>query len=201
MPEAPDASTWLALGDSYTIGEGVAEAERWPNQVAAALAGEGVVVAPRILATTGWTSAELLAALDRAQVNGPFDLVSLLIGVNDQYRGRALAEYRADLETLLERALGLAGGRTSRVLIASIPDWSVTPFARAGGHDPVRIAAQIDAFNAVAREAATARRLTWIDVTGLSRDRGADPTMLAADGLHPSAVMYARWSRRIAPVS
>lgn len=193
---------YLALGDSYTIGEGVPEAGRWPVQLAQRLRTQGVPLAePRIIATTGWTTDELLAAMDAAEPLGQWEFVTLLIGVNNQYRGRGVDEYRAQFTTLLERAQRLAGGRTDRVLVVSIPDWGVTPFATANGKDPARIARELDAYNAAAREVSAARGIAFVDITPVSRERGAEPAMLVDDGLHPSGAMYALWTDRIAPVA
>ena len=183
---------YLALGDSYSIGEGVPEAGRWPMQLAAALRARGIALQdPRIIATTGWTTDELSAAMDAAEPLGTWDLVSLLIGVNNQYRGRTVDDYREQFSGLLERAIALAGHQPSRVFVLSIPDWSVTPFAQ--GRDRARIAQEIDAFNATARHICKALGVAFIDITPTSRDQGGDADMLVADGLHPSAAMYARW--------
>jgi len=187
---------FLALGDSYTIGEGVAESGRWPVQLAEALRREGFAIGdPRIIATTGWTTGELAAAIDAAEPLGDdWDLVTLLIGVNNQYRGLGLDDYRAEFRALLERAVGHAGGRASRVLALSIPDWGVTPFAEKEGRDPRTIAAEIDAFNAVAREQCDARGVRHADVTAVSRRHGREDAMLSEDALHPSAAMYGLWT-------
>lgn len=193
---------YLALGDSYTIGEGVAEDGRWPVQLARALRDEGIELAdPRIIATTGWTTDELAAAIDAAGPLGTYDLVSLLIGVNNQYRERGVEEYRGQFEALLRRAIGLAGGRADHVLVLSIPDWGVTPFAAASGRDRGVIAAELDAFNAAARVACRAAGVAFVDITPVSRARGHEPEMLAADGLHPSAAMYALWAQLALPVA
>lgn len=189
--------SYLALGDSYTIGEGVPEHGRWPVQFAAALRAGGIPVdEPRIIARTGWTTDELSAAMDEAEPLGQYDLVSLAIGVNNQYRGREVGEYREQFAGLLDRAIGLAGGRTDRVFVLSIPDWGVTPFAREQGRDPALIAEQLDAYNAAAAEESQRRGVLFVDVTEASRYRGADPMMLAKDGLHPSLTMYSLWSAR-----
>jgi lysophospholipase L1-like esterase len=202
LPEPGAPASWLALGDSYTIGEGVPEAGRWPNQLAARLNRQGIAVRPpRILATTGWTTAELSAAMDEQQPLGQWSLVSLLIGVNDQYRGRSPTDYRPAFRNLLTRAIALAQGRADRVLVVSIPDWGQTPFADQRGRDSREISARIDAFNAVAREESQRLGCPWVDVTGISRDRGGQPDMLAADGLHPSAAMYARWADHVYPAA
>ena len=187
--------TYLALGDSYTIGEGVPEAGRWPVQLAAALRGEGIPLAdPRIVATTGWTTDELDAALDAAQPLGTFDFVSLLVGVNNQYRGRDPGEYRAQFAALLDRAIAHAGGRAGRVLVLSIPDWGATRFGRDSGRDLAQVARDLDAFNAAARAECAARGVGFVDITPLSRMHTGE-AMLANDGLHPSAAMYALWTQ------
>ena len=192
------ALRYLALGDSYTLGEGVADGERWPEVWAAALTRIGNDVAPpRILARTGWATDELSAAMDAAEPLGAWDLVSLLIGVNDQYRGATAEDFAASYAPLLRRAIALAGDRPERVLALSIPDWGVTPFAKASGRHAPGIAAQIDAFNAVARAACARAGVAFLDITGLTRDAGMDPAMLVDDGLHPSAKMYAAWVEKI----
>jgi lysophospholipase L1-like esterase len=194
--------TYLALGDSYTIGEGVEASGRWPARLAAALRAEGIALAdPRTVATTGWTTDELSSAMDAAEPLGEWDFVSLLIGVNNQYRGRDVDDYVGEFASLLQRAVALAGGRADRVLVLSIPDWGVTPFARNSGRDVEQIAAELDAYNEAAREICASLGAAFVDITGISRDRGGDPDMLVADGLHPSAAMYARWAQAALPVA
>jgi len=193
--------SFLALGDSYSIGEGVPEPERWPVRLAARLRIEGIAVEdPQIVARTGWTTDELSAAMDRASLQPPYALVTLLIGVNNQYRGRAPDEYRAQFRALLARAITLAGGEARRVIVVSIPDWGVTPFARGEGRDPQQVGLQMDAFNAIAQAEADARRAWFVDITRISRAPDARD-LLAADGLHPSGAQYARWVEVIAPVA
>lgn len=183
----------LSLGDSYTIGEGVAPGERWPDRLAARLRAGGLPVAPpQLIARTGWTTDELMAALDAATPAGPFDLVTLLVGVNDQYRGRPLADTRPGFVALLRRAVALAAGDPGRVLVLSVPDWSVTSFA--ASRDRAKIARELEALNAMEREEVLAAGARWLDVTAASRLAATDPALLVADGLHPSAVMYARWA-------
>jgi lysophospholipase L1-like esterase len=190
--EPAGALHYLALGDSYTVGEGVSRRARWPVQLAARLRERGVVVAdPQIIAQTGWTTANLAAALEAAQPHGPFALVSIQIGVNNQFQGRDIEEYRRELDALLQRALAFGEGDASRVLVLSIPDWGVTPFA--AGRDHERIAAELDRFNQVCREEAERAGVRYVDVTPESRHAAADRTLLAGDGLHPSAKMYASW--------
>ena len=194
--------SYLALGDSYTIGEGVDAAGRWPVQLAAALRTHGIDLAdPRIIATTGWTTDELWAAMDAAEPLGAWDFVSLLIGVNNQYRGRGVDDYVGEFHRLLRRAIALAGDRVDRVLVLSIPDWGVTPFAFASGRDREAIAADLDAYNAAARDLCVAHGVAFVDITGISRDRGGTAEMLADDGLHPSATQYARWAAAALPVA
>lgn len=194
--------TYLALGDSYTIGEGVEESGRWPLRLAAALRAEGIPLAdPRIIATTGWTTDELSAAMDAAEPLGEWDVVSLLIGVNNQYRGRDVDDYAGEFANLLQRAIALAGGRADRVLVLAIPDWGVTPFARKELRSPRRIANELDAYNEAARDICASLDVAFVDITGISRDRGGELDMLAADGLHPSAAMYARWAEAALPVA
>ena len=191
-------SRFLALGDSYTIGEGVAPAERWPNQLVAMVRADGVTLGdPEIVATTGWTTDELDAGIDRAAPRGPYALVSLLIGVNNQYRGRDAEEYRAQFIALLARARDFAGGRTDHVLVLSIPDWGVTPFAE--GRDRARIASEIDRFNAINREEAARLGARYVDVTGISRRAAQGETWFAGDGLHPGAAMYHEWAEAARP--
>lgn len=200
-PERP-LPRYLALGDSYTIGEGVAPDGRWPVALAARLCAEGVPLGePQILAVTGWTTDELAAAIERESLQPPYELVSLLIGVNNQYRGRDIFNFRDEFDALLQRALAFAGGRPARVLAVSIPDWGVTPFARVNGHDPARVAAAIDTFNRVAGEIAARAGVVYVDVTAASRQAGAAPDMLVEDGLHPSAAQYTRWLGTLLPAA
>ena len=181
---------YLALGDSYTIGESVAEADRFPNQ----LARELDIAPPQIIAKTGWTTDELNAAIDAANPQGPFDLVTLLIGVNNQYRGRDAEEYRREFAALLQRAIGFAGGDPQKVIVVSIPDWGVTPFAE--GRDRAKIAREIDQYNAVNREEAMRAGAKYADITPISR--GNDPAIVADDKLHPSGKQYTEWAKLIA---
>jgi lysophospholipase L1-like esterase len=183
---------FLALGDSYTIGESVLEAERWPNQLAEMLRAEGWPVEVTIVARTGWTTDELAAAIAQTALQGPYQLVSLLIGVNNQYRGRDAESYRLEFRQLLEQAITFAGENVGRVLVLSIPDWGVTPFA--AGRDRAQIAQEIDTFNAINRTEAELKGVTYLDVTPLSRQATCDPELVADDGLHPSGKMYAAWA-------
>lgn len=193
-----DSVRFLALGDSYTIGEAVPESERWPVQLARLMRARGVAVAePTIIARTGWTTDELAAQLDAVRLRVPFSLVSLLIGVNNQYRGRDAGEYRLQFRDLLQRAIGFAGGDAGRVVVVSIPDWGVTPFAE--GRDRARIASEIDRFNAINREETLALGARYVDITPGSRNAATDRSLLASDGLHPSGTMYAAWAEAVLP--
>ncbi len=190
---------YLALGDSYSIGEGVPDAGRWPVQLAVRLRREGLAVDdPTIIATTGWTTDELSAAMDAATFAPPYDLVSLLIGVNNQYRGRDADDYRDEFRRMLERAIELAGGRAARVLVLSIPDWGVTPFAHGSSRDVLKIAHELDVYNAIAHDQARQRGAHFVDITGISRQH---PALLADDGLHPSAAQYALWTEAAVPTA
>lgn len=196
------APRYLALGDSYTIGEGVPTEGTWPFQLAAALRADGIALSdPEVIATTGWTTDELAAAIDTAAPQGPYALVSLLIGVNNQYRGRPLAEYRQQFEQLLQRAIALADENPARVLVLSTPDWGFTPYAQHNGRDAAQVAREIDDFNAAAHACCGDYGVAFVDITPASRDGGAEPAMLADDGLHPSARMYRRWMEQALPVA
>ncbi len=189
---------YLALGDSYTIGEGVPVAERWPEQLAARLRASGAKIPePEIIAKTGWTTDELAAAIARRNPQGPYALVSLLIGVNNQFRGRSVEEYRAQFIALLDKATTLADREARRVIVLSIPDWGVTPFAE--GRDRAEIATAIDSFNAVARDETRRAGAHWVDITPASRAAALDATTVVADGLHPSGAMYAKWAELADP--
>ena len=192
-------NTYLALGDSYTIGESVAIQDRFPNQVVKLLHDVNVTVAaPKIIATTGWTTRNLISSLDANPPQNNYSLVSLLIGVNNQYQGRSIDEYRTEFTLLLNRAIQYAANKKNRVFVISIPDYSVTPFA--AGYDTARIAREIDAFNLVNKDVSTQLGVTWIDITGISREATTDPSLIAGDGLHPSGKQYKRWADLLAPL-
>ena len=188
---------YLALGDSYTIGESVEPSQRWPAQLTTRLRERGFPLEePLIIATTGWTTGDLSRAIIQTSPLGPFDLVTLLIGVNNQYRGLAEEEYRHQFRGLLQRAIAYTGNDPSRVIVLSIPDWSVTPFASALGAEQsslTRISAAIDRFNGINQAEAERAGAYYIYVTFVSREAAIDRSLLAADGLHPSGKMYARW--------
>lgn len=189
---------YLALGDSYTIGEGVAAEERWPVQLATRLRQAGIAIDdPTIIARTGWTTDELIAGIERQQPEGQFDLVSLLIGVNNQFRGREEAEYREQFRSLLQTAIVFAGGDTNHVLVLSIPDWGVTPFAR--GRNGAEIASAIDRFTRINQAESELAGVHYADITPISRQAAADLTLLTDDELHPSGKMYAQWVTLVLP--
>ena len=199
-PAAAAGLRYLALGDSYTIGEGVPEAGRWPAQLALSLRARGHALdEPRYVARTGWTTDELAAAMDAADFTPPYDLVSLLVGVNNQYRGRDAGEYRREFAALLARAIELAGGRNERVFVLSIPDWGVTPFAAGSDRDPAQVARELDAYNALALAECRRLDVAFVDITPLSR--GVARAELTADGLHPCAAQYTRWAALAEPVA
>jgi lysophospholipase L1-like esterase len=197
MPATPPLH-YLALGDSYTIGEAVAAHQRWPAVLVQRLRRAGVVIDdPDIIAVTGWTTDELAQGMDATPVTPPYDLVSLQIGVNNQYRGRPAGEYRGQFASLLARAVALAGGRAARVVVVSIPDWGVTHFAHEQGRDRAQIARELDVYNAIARDETSRAGAHFVDITGISRRY---PVLVASDGLHPSAAQYGLWVDAIMPV-
>ncbi len=191
--------TYLALGDSYTIGESVLPEENFPSQTVHLLnaAGEGFA-APIIIAKTGWTTDELDSAIDAANISTTsttFDIVTLLIGVNNQYRGRSVNEYKTQFDHLLQRAIHFSGNKTEHVFVLSIPDWGVTPFA--DGQDRQKIAAAIDAYNATAQKICEQHHVAFIDITVSQRVNGNKKDFLAVDGLHPSGKEYAKWAEKL----
>ncbi len=188
---------YLALGDSYTIGESVEADERWPNHLAGLLGGKGYPFEVTIIARTGWTTNELWEGIQKASLQPPYDLVSLLIGVNNQYRGYPIEEYRAEFRFLVNKSIEYAGGDVNRVFVLSIPDWGITPFA--AGRDRDQITAEIDAFNSVNREESKNAGVHYLDVTPVSRQAIDDSALIANDGLHPSGRMYASWAELMLP--
>lgn len=189
--------TYLALGDSYTIGEQVAPEDNFPHQAAALLKKNNIDVAePVIIATTGWTTDELAASIREHNITDTFSLVTLLIGVNNQYRGRDIENYKQEFTELLNDAIRYADGKTGHVFVLSIPDWGITPFA--AGKDAGKIAAEIDAYNAANKEIAADRNCHYINITDSTRENGTKADYLAPDGLHPGAKEYAIWADRLA---
>ena len=173
--------------------------ERWPNVIASLLRARGHdCPAPEIIARTAWTTDELQDAMTEAGPRGPYDVVSLMIGVNDQYRARPVEQFEASLRQLLEQAIRLAGGDPAKVILVSIPDWGATPFAE--GRDRALISREIDLFNARARAIATSAGARFHDVTASSRGVAGNPALVVADGLHPAGAMYREWAESLVPV-
>jgi lysophospholipase L1-like esterase len=183
---------YLALGDSYTIGTGATEAERFPVQLRNRLVADGFTMLPaQIIAANGWTTANLLSATNTLQPDTAYDLVTLLIGVNNQFQGRPIDEYASQFTTLLQRAIAFAGGDTVRVCVWSIPDYGATPFG--ASYNPAQVAAQIDLFNQVNQGITESFGVSYLYITDISRQLSPQPGMLAPDGLHPSGLQYAAW--------
>jgi lysophospholipase L1-like esterase len=190
---------YLALGDSYTIGERVDPAERWSVHLVSLLRQKKIEIDdPIIIAKTGWTTDELAVAIEHHPLSGAFDLVSLLIGVNNQYRGYNSEVYRVEFRELLDQAIGFADNRPARVIVLSIPDWGVTPFAH--GQDRSKIAAEIDRFNAINRAETERSGAHYIDITPNSRAAEHDRSLITGDGLHPSGKMYLQWAHLVWPI-
>lgn len=200
-PVAGDSSkpayTYLALGDSYTIGQSVSIEERFPHQTVARLKQLGITVTvPDYIATTGWTTGNLLSAIASANKNKNYDLVSLLIGVNNQYQGRDTGEYRRQFTECLQQAILHAANRKERVFVLSIPDYGVTPFG--GMFDRQKIAREIDQFNNINLFVAAQYGVTYLNITPGSREALNDPSLVANDGLHPSGKEYRKWAELLA---
>ena len=184
---------YLALGDSYTIGESVAEEKRFPVQTVKMLRDSGVFVNDAdIIATTGWTTRDLLNAIELSTTLPVYDVVTLLIGVNNQYQGKNITDYKKEFSEIIKKAIHFAGEDPQHVIVLSIPDYSVTPFALTS--DTQKIAREIDNFNAINKEIALAEGACYIDITGISRQKKDHHLLIAADGLHPSALQYVKWS-------
>jgi len=190
--------TWLALGDSYTIGESVSEDERFPAQTISLLKNKNRNFSqPNYIATTGWTTTDLLNAIEKENLQHSFDIVSLLIGVNDQYQHLDTAGYRKRFTGCLQKAIALAGNKTNHVFVLSIPDYSVTPFAK--DSDTAQIKKEIDAFNTINKEITLSHKISYTDITSLTREAKNNTALIAIDGLHPSGKEYAKWAALLAP--
>ena len=196
---SPDKKyTMLCLGDSYTIGESVAEQERFPTQTIELLKHDGIVFdKPTIIAKTGWTTDELAAAIKEANYIAPSEgaYVTLLIGVNNQYRNRDAEQYRKEFIELLNTALNYAHHKTEHVFVLSIPDWGMTPFAEKDSRGSVEIGKVIDIYNAINKQESLKAHVHYIDITPISRQVKQHPDFVAGDGLHPSGKMYAEWAK------
>ncbi len=190
---------YLALGDSYTIGQSVAENERFPAQTVALLRAQNISIKdPQYIAITGWTTANLMTAINTQNPQGPFDLVTLLIGVNDQYQGVDTATYRTRFTQLLNKAVQLAGGKASHVFVLSIPDYSVTPFVQQA--DKARVRREVDLFNAINKQVTLQNNIAYIDITPSTRQAETNASLIANDGLHPSGLEYKKWAEMLAPL-
>ena len=191
--------SYLALGDSYTIGEAVQLQKNFPYQVVQSLRKkEYNFNAPEIIAKTGWTTDELQNAINQYSFLPKYDFVTLLIGVNNQYRGRNVIEYKEQFEELVKKAIELANGKKDHVIVVSIPDYSVMPFAK--DIDSQKITKEIDVFNGIGKALSIQYKVHYVDITPGSRSAKNDPELIAQDGLHPSEKEYARWSEKIVEV-
>ncbi len=184
--------TFLALGDSYTIGESVDEKDRWSMQLIDLLKTDFNITKHDIVARTGWTTSELSQAIDAKKLTDQYDMVSLLIGVNNQYRGQSIDTYRVEFKQLLNISIKFAKNDAKKVIVLSIPDWGKTPFAR--GQDTQKIASEIDSFNNVAKEECKKMNIVFVDITDITR-KNTDASMFAVDGLHYSGKMHQLWAR------
>jgi lysophospholipase L1-like esterase len=197
--EPATGAKYLALGDSYTIGQSVLETERFPSQTVKLLRAQNINIRDvEYIATTGWTTTDLLSAINSQKPEKNFDIVSLLIGVNDQYEQRDTTGYGERFSALLNIAVGLAGGRNSRVFVLSIPDYSVTPFVPE--KEKALVSMQIEQFNTINKEITLQNNITYIDITPSTRQAATDASLIANDGLHPSAKEYAVWASMLAPL-
>lgn len=188
--------TWLALGDSYTIGHNVFSNKNYPNQSILFLQQDNIEGKVKIIATTGWTTTDLKNAIAKTESSGEllpqYDIVTLLIGVNNQYQGKPVSVYKIEFEELLLKAIALAGNNASHVIVLSIPDWGVTPFA--GNRDREKISKEIDEYNAINKDFAGKYHAGYLDITPWTREAANDFSQLAGDGLHPSGKEYSRWA-------
>jgi lysophospholipase L1-like esterase len=192
---------YLALGDSYTIGESVERTQIFPAQLVRQLEKAGLIInPPAIIARTGWTTSELQAAIKESGLIQKFDFVTLLIGVNNQYRGESKDKYRKEFKELLQTAVNYADGNKAHVFVLSIPDWGVTPFAEQSGRDQEMISREIDAFNAINKDESLSFGVSYTDITPASRNAATDKSLVASDGLHPSGKMYEDWAVNTAAV-
>jgi len=204
-PVVIDSLTYLALGDSYTIGQSVRQQQSFPYQLTNALNDDFIsnkspfyVQNPTIIATTGWTTDDLIDGITNSGIaNKKFSFVTLLIGVNDQYEELSLSNYEVKFAQVLNTAINFANGDTSRVFVLSIPDYGVTPFG--DGRDST-IGPQIDQFNAVNLAISAKARVNYLNITAISRLAATNQSLIASDGLHPSGAMYALWVQQLEPM-
>ncbi|MEP7229741.1 MAG: SGNH/GDSL hydrolase family protein [Ginsengibacter sp.] len=201
IPNIADTTrkAYLALGDSYTVGSAVSATESFPLQTTQLLKQQSINIGtPEIFAVNGWTTLDLLNALNLNPPQNNYSIVTLLIGVNNQYQGRSLDEYKTEFTDLLNRSILYAGNNKEHVIVLSIPDYSVTPFAN--GRDTDEIVKEIDDFNAANKTIALNAGIHYLDITSISREAKNDPSLIAIDGLHPSGSQYKKWSELLAPV-
>ena len=191
--------TYLALGDSYSIGESVLLYQSFPYQVVQLLRKKGVnISAPEVIAKTGWTTDELSSGLTECQLLPQYSYVTLLIGVNNQYRGRSVEEYKMEFETLLKQALQFVKEKKERVIILSIPDYSLTPFAESMNRE--KIAEEIDLYNSVNKAVSLQYKVNYVDITLHGRKAANDPSFITSDKLHPSAKAYKKWAEKVVEI-
>ena len=195
QPPKKSQIKFLALGDSYTIGESVDEKQRWPVQLADALRTAGYTIeTPHIIATTGWRTDQLKKVIEEANLAPEYNLVSLLIGVNNQYQGKTAESYAPEFEELLNMAVKLAGGKKENVLVVSIPDYGFTPF---GYPKQKEISKALDEYNAISKRITEKAGVRYVNITDISRNGLTDPELVAYDKLHPSGKQYKLWVDRI----
>lgn len=200
-PLPPDTEKrWLALGDSYTVGQGVPSTDRYPVQAKNWLLANGItgMKDPQIIATSGWTTIQLQNAIESQKPVGPFDIVSILIGVNDQYKLVDTGGYRTRFTVLLDECISLANNLPSHVFVLSIPDYSVTPFGK--NFDVKKISKEIDEFNTINKQVAVFYNVQYLDITPSTRQAANDPSLICLDGLHPSGLEYKKWAERLGPM-
>jgi len=192
--ESKDGLTYLALGDSYTIGQGIAETERWPVLFSKTMSANGIkIAAPDIIAKTGWTTANLLSNINKVSAEKPYDLVSLLIGVNNQYQRLGLEQYQTEFASLIRKCISFAGGRPDRVFVLSIPDWGSTP---AGSSGRESIGREIDQYNEIAKQECAKQKILFIDINPVSKSAVTDLSLVAPDGLHYAGKMHQMWAEQ-----
>ena len=190
--------SYLALGDNYTIGEAVSNNDSWPMQLVKALEEENILIdKPKVIAQTGWTTVDLKKGIDEAVLNYPYDWISLLIGVNNQYQGKNIGVFKADLEQLISQSILFAGNKKNRLFVISIPDWGKMSFAK--NQEREKITTEIDNYNQVIYEVCSRKEVAFIDITRISRTLVSNPHFIASNSLHPSKSQYAKWVEEIIP--
>jgi lysophospholipase L1-like esterase len=193
--------TYLALGDYYVLGEGIDEHERWPIQLEAALRGHELHINyPYFVANKTWTIDQLTKRLEEEEFDKHYDLITIQIGVNDEFKKKSISQFTVDVKALLTKVIALTGGKHGRIVVLSIPDWSATPFAKNHKSDALdAIAENINKYNQVLKKETIANGCHFVDVTDLSKKAAVDPTLTSSDGLHPSGAMYKLWVQKMYP--